>query len=159
MMIQYSNQSTSQSSNAFFRRHQRIYLPNYWASSVRRISNGRLSYFIVLINLNFFNRMGNDIEFMTGSRPNIFWMLCWKYISPIAIFIVLIASIVQTSQETAKYKSYVGCVEVSVSWWHFPLSNIFACFSIRCTQPYLDCLFRLILSKYNSFLPFLVGIS
>ena len=51
---------------------------------------------------------------MTGSRPNIFWMLCWKYISPIAIFIVLVASIAQTAQETAKYKAYVGCKEVSV---------------------------------------------
>jgi len=55
-------------------------------------------------------RIGNDIEYMTGYRPNIFWMLCWKYISPIAIFIVLVASIAQTAQETAKYTAYVGCV-------------------------------------------------
>ncbi|XP_065058071.1 sodium-dependent neutral amino acid transporter B(0)AT3-like isoform X2 [Rhopilema esculentum] len=54
-------------------------------------------------------RIANDIEYMTGSRPNIFWMLCWKYISPIAIFIVLIASIVETAKDTAKYSAYVGC--------------------------------------------------
>ena len=49
---------------------------------------------------------------MTGSRPFIFWMTCWKYISPIAIFIVLIASIAETAKDTAKYSAYVGCKQV-----------------------------------------------
>ncbi|CAG9801949.1 unnamed protein product [Chironomus riparius] len=38
-------------------------------------------------------RFADDIELMTGSRPHIYWMLCWKYISPIAMLTILIASI------------------------------------------------------------------
>ncbi|KAG5684894.1 hypothetical protein PVAND_014104 [Polypedilum vanderplanki] len=38
-------------------------------------------------------RFADDIELMTGSRPHIYWMLCWKYISPIAMLTILTASI------------------------------------------------------------------
>eukprot|EP00794_Sanderia_malayensis_P007057 gene7057-7849_t len=57
------------------------------------------------------DRLANDIKYMTGKRPFLFWMVCWKYISPIAIFIVLIASIAETSKDTAKYKAYAGCIQ------------------------------------------------
>lgn len=59
-------------------------------------------------------RFANDIEFMTGSRPNIFWMICWKYISPLAIFVIFIANIVKQASGTYSYNAYVGCILVRV---------------------------------------------
>lgn len=38
-------------------------------------------------------RFGDDIELMTGQRPNWYWMACWKYISPLAMLIILLASL------------------------------------------------------------------
>ena len=35
--------------------------------------------------LSLFYRIARDIELMTGSKPNIWWLICWKYISPVAI--------------------------------------------------------------------------
>ena len=51
---------------------------------------------------------------MTGSRPNIFWMICWKYISPLAIFVIFIANIVKQASGTYSYNAYVGCILVRV---------------------------------------------
>ena len=37
----------------------------------------------------------DDIEYMTGSQPNIYWKICWKFVSPILI--------VSIDQETIFY--------------------------------------------------------
>lgn len=60
----------------------------------------------------------NDIEYMTGSRPNIFWLLCWKYISPAALIIVFIASVVKNAQNQPTYSAYVGCTQAPFSPLH-----------------------------------------
>lgn len=57
------------------------------------------------------DRFADDIEFMTGKRPWIGWMICWKYISPLALLIVLIALIVQQSQSPPTYSQFVGCIQ------------------------------------------------
>ncbi|XP_074621803.1 sodium- and chloride-dependent GABA transporter 1-like [Acropora palmata] len=57
------------------------------------------------------DRFADDIEFMTGKRPWIGWMICWKYISPLALFIVLIALIAQQSQSPPTYSQFVGCLQ------------------------------------------------
>lgn len=51
----------------------------------------------------------NDIEYMTGSRPNAFWLICWKYISPLALLVVFITNINDLSKNPAQYNAYVGC--------------------------------------------------
>ena len=54
----------------------------------------------------------NDIEYMTGCRPNVFWLCCWKYISPIALIVVFIASCVKLSSKAPTYSAFVGCTQV-----------------------------------------------
>ncbi|XP_056277319.1 sodium-dependent neutral amino acid transporter B(0)AT3-like [Pseudoliparis swirei] len=44
-----------------------------------------------------------DIYFMTGKRPNIFWKACWMVISPVMLLVVLVAYVVIQAQ---KYPSY-----------------------------------------------------
>lgn len=49
---------------------------------------------------------------MTGSRPWIGWRICWKYISPIALFLILVATVYDLTEDTAKYQAFVGCEQV-----------------------------------------------
>ncbi len=49
---------------------------------------------------------------MTGKRPWVGWMICWKYLSPLALFIVLVATFVDLSKAGAGYGVFVGCSQV-----------------------------------------------
>ncbi|CRK96853.1 CLUMA_CG010048, isoform A [Clunio marinus] len=53
-------------------------------------------------------RFSDDIELMTGSRPHIYWMLCWKYISPIAMLTILFASFMNLIVEGSHYPAWVA---------------------------------------------------
>lgn len=50
---------------------------------------------------------------MTGKKPWIGWRICWKYISPLALFIVLVASIYDLTEGNATYSAFVGCEQAS----------------------------------------------
>ncbi|GFU44349.1 sodium- and chloride-dependent glycine transporter 2, partial [Nephila pilipes] len=39
------------------------------------------------------DKFANDLNFMLGFKPGIYWRLCWKYISPIVLWFVLIYSL------------------------------------------------------------------
>lgn len=41
-----------------------------------------------------YKKFALDIEEMTGEKPGLYWKLCWNYISPIMISVVLVATIV-----------------------------------------------------------------
>uniref|UniRef100_A0A6E8UYS1 Transporter n=1 Tax=Anopheles coluzzii TaxID=1518534 RepID=A0A6E8UYS1_ANOCL len=51
-------------------------------------------------------RFADDIELMTGSRPSLYWMLCWKYISPIAMITILVASFLELASEGSSYPGW-----------------------------------------------------
>jgi solute carrier family 6 (neurotransmitter transporter, amino acid/orphan) member 15/16/17/18/20 len=48
-------------------------------------------------------RFADDIELMTGSRPHFYFLLCWKYISPLAMISILVASFMELSQQGSSY--------------------------------------------------------
>lgn len=52
------------------------------------------------------NRFADDIELMTGSRPALYWMICWKYLSPAAMIIILIASFLELSSSGSNYPAW-----------------------------------------------------
>ena len=39
-------------------------------------------------------RFCDDVEQMIGSRPSLFWRVCWKFISPFFLLIILIFSLI-----------------------------------------------------------------
>lgn len=45
---------------------------------------------------------------MTGSRPGIYWMICWKYISPLTMLIIVIASFAKIIVEGSGYLAWVA---------------------------------------------------
>ncbi|XP_065058628.1 sodium-dependent neutral amino acid transporter B(0)AT1-like [Rhopilema esculentum] len=55
------------------------------------------------------DKFADDIEFMTGKRPWTFWMFCWKYLSPLALIVILIWTIVEQVSKKPSYSAYVGC--------------------------------------------------
>lgn len=48
-------------------------------------------------------KFADDIELMTGSRPGLYWMICWKYVSPIAMLTILVASVINLASEGSSY--------------------------------------------------------
>lgn len=65
--------------------------------------------------------LARDIELMTGSKPGLYWMICWKYLSPIAMMAILVASFVQMAVSGAGYDAWIadqGTTEnLSWPWW------------------------------------------
>ncbi|XP_029592082.1 sodium-dependent neutral amino acid transporter B(0)AT3-like [Salmo trutta] len=51
-------------------------------------------------------RFSDDLEFMTGRRPNIFWKVCWLVISPLMLFVVLVAYVVVQAQTHPTYPAW-----------------------------------------------------
>lgn len=47
-----------------------------------------------------------DIYFMTGSRPNIYWKACWMVISPLMLLVVLVAYVVVQAQKHPTYPAW-----------------------------------------------------
>ncbi|XP_059205535.1 inactive sodium-dependent neutral amino acid transporter B(0)AT3 [Centropristis striata] len=47
-----------------------------------------------------------DIYFMTGKRPNIFWKACWLVISPLMLLVVLVAYVFVQAQKHPTYPAW-----------------------------------------------------
>ena len=58
---------------------------------------------------------------MTGSKPSLYWMICWKYISPFVMTIILLASFIQLIVNGAGYDAWISELgETKVMpwpWW------------------------------------------
>ncbi|KAJ2943555.1 hypothetical protein O0L34_g16663 [Tuta absoluta] len=44
---------------------------------------------------------------MTGQRPGIYWMICWKYLSPLAMLMILISSFVELATDGSGYDAWI----------------------------------------------------
>lgn len=54
------------------------------------------------------DRFAEDIQLMTGKRPHIYWMICWKYVSPSAMVIILTASWIKIFTEGESGRPYMN---------------------------------------------------
>nr|CAH7755518.1 unnamed protein product [Callosobruchus chinensis] len=52
-------------------------------------------------------RFADDIEMMTGTRPGLYWLICWKYLSPLAMLSILVASFVEIAVKGTGYDAWV----------------------------------------------------
>ena len=57
---------------------------------------------------NLTHSLASDIELMTGSRPSIYWLICWKYISPLTMLIIVVASLTKIAVEGSGYFAWVS---------------------------------------------------
>lgn len=58
--------------------------------------------------LMVFYRFADDIEMMTGTRPGLYWLICWKYLSPLAMLSILVASFVEIAVDGSGYQAWVA---------------------------------------------------
>ncbi|XP_026145226.1 sodium-dependent neutral amino acid transporter B(0)AT3-like [Carassius auratus] len=87
--------------------------------------------FCEIIGVVFFygmKRFSDDIESMTGRRPNLFWRVCWMGISPIMLLVVLVAYIVVQVQKHPTYPAW------NPEYEKFPESEV---------KPYSDWVFAI----------------
>ncbi|XP_073715135.1 sodium-dependent noradrenaline transporter [Misgurnus anguillicaudatus] len=68
------------------------------------------------------DRFSEDIERMMGFKPGIYWRVCWKFISPVFLLLVVIASIVTSSD--LKYDEYTFPYWSNVVGWSIALSSM-----------------------------------
>jgi solute carrier family 6 (neurotransmitter transporter, amino acid/orphan) member 15/16/17/18/20 len=54
------------------------------------------------------SRFADDIERMTGQRPGLYWLICWKYLSPMAMISILVASVWQIVNEGSGYDAWMA---------------------------------------------------
>ncbi|XP_065337149.1 sodium-dependent neutral amino acid transporter B(0)AT3 [Cloeon dipterum] len=53
-------------------------------------------------------RFADDIEKMTGHRPGLYWLICWKYLSPLAMISIMVATFVQIAMDGSGYDAWVS---------------------------------------------------
>lgn len=66
-------------------------------------------------------RFADDIELMTGSRPALYWMICWKYVCPVVMMIILTASFIDLAVRGSTYPAWnamLGATEEK-EWPHW----------------------------------------
>ncbi len=57
-----------------------------------------------MLQVSFYSRFCEDIEFMTGRRPHKIWIVLWVAVSPIVIASLLIGMVVQSAKGTLMYE-------------------------------------------------------
>lgn len=59
-------------------------------------------FYIVFSRLRF----SDDIEWMTGNRPNLYWQATWRVISPLMLLVVFLAYVVVQAQQNPTYEAW-----------------------------------------------------
>ncbi|XP_054483484.1 inactive sodium-dependent neutral amino acid transporter B(0)AT3-like [Anoplopoma fimbria] len=108
---------------------------NYWVeifnSYVGSVPLLIVAFFeiIAVIYVYGMKNFSEDIYFMTGKRPNIFWKACWMVISPLLLLVVLIAYVIIQAQKRPTYPTWNPDYEL------FPKTEV---------KPYPDWVFAII---------------
>nr|XP_057903665.1 sodium-dependent neutral amino acid transporter B(0)AT1-like [Doryrhamphus excisus] len=58
---------------------------------------------ITVVHIYGIDRFNEDVEFMTGHKPGIFWQVTWRVISPLIILVILVFYLVTQAQEELTY--------------------------------------------------------
>lgn len=69
-----------------------------------------------------FRRFEDDIEYMLGRRPGWYWKITWRYLAPVLVFGILVASLVN-----------MGIKPIVYSAWHPELVSV-ASFLLSCEK-------------------------
>ncbi|CAN9503799.1 unnamed protein product [Ophioblennius macclurei] len=118
---------------------------NYWVE----VFNGYVGSVPLLI-IAFFELVGviygrgmktfsDDIYYMTGGRPNIYWKACWMVISPLLLLVVLIAYVVLQAKILPTYPAWNPDYEKfpETDMKEYP-SWVFAIIVLLCAVPVIS---------------------
>ncbi|XP_063441848.1 sodium-dependent neutral amino acid transporter B(0)AT3-like [Mytilus trossulus] len=77
--------------------------------------------FFEVIGISYFyglKRFGDDISLMIGYRPNYYWLIMWKYVSPLAIIVIFLASVIKMAVTGTTYDAWdsTTATTTALSW-------------------------------------------
>ncbi|CAB1334777.1 unnamed protein product [Coregonus sp. 'balchen'] len=85
---------------------------NYWLSLFDSFA-GSIPLLIIafcemvgVVYLYGIDRFNDDIEFMIGHKPNLFWQITWRFISPAIMFVIFVFYFITKVTETLLYKTW-----------------------------------------------------
>uniref|UniRef100_A0A4W6FT85 Transporter n=1 Tax=Lates calcarifer TaxID=8187 RepID=A0A4W6FT85_LATCA len=73
-----------------------------FAGSVPLLTIG-LFEMIAVVYIYGIDRFNEDLEFMVGRKPSIFWQISWRLISPLIVLVILVFYLVTQAQEKLTY--------------------------------------------------------
>uniref|UniRef100_A0AAQ5ZZV5 Transporter n=1 Tax=Amphiprion ocellaris TaxID=80972 RepID=A0AAQ5ZZV5_AMPOC len=73
---------------------------------------------ITVVYIYGINRFNDDIEWMTGRRPNIYWQATWRFISPLMLLVVFVAYVVMQAEKSPTYSAW------NPDYVYFPLAEV-----------------------------------
>ncbi|KAM6903981.1 sodium-dependent neutral amino acid transporter B(0)AT1-like [Lycodopsis pacificus] len=88
-----------------FTQHSGLYwvtLFDNFAGSVPLLTIG-LFEMIAVVYIYGIDRFNEDVEFMVGHKPSIFWQVTWRFISPLIVLVILVFYLVTQVQEELTY--------------------------------------------------------
>ena len=56
----------------------------------------------------------DDLEEMTGIRPGLYWQICWRFIAPILLTVILVWSLILEVQDHPEYSAWIQSLGKSV---------------------------------------------
>ncbi|XP_030597129.1 inactive sodium-dependent neutral amino acid transporter B(0)AT3 [Archocentrus centrarchus] len=94
---------------------------------------------IGVIYIRGMKTFSEDIYFMTGRKPNIFWKACWMVISPLMLLVVFIAYVVVQAQTHPTYPAWNPDYEKFPENEVKPYPNwVFAIIILLCVVPVIS---------------------
>lgn len=111
---------------------------------------------IGVIYVHGMKNFSDDIYFMTGKRPNIFWKACWMVISPIYLIVVLIAYVIIQAQTHPSYSAWNPAYPLFPELEVHPYPDwVFAIIILLCVLPVISiplvAIYKLITNRKNIF--------
>ncbi|XP_068567036.1 sodium-dependent neutral amino acid transporter B(0)AT1-like [Cebidichthys violaceus] len=88
-----------------FAQHSGLYwvtLFDNFAGSVPLLTIG-LFEMIAVVYIYGIDRLNEDVEFMVGHKPSIFWQVTWRFISPLIVLVILVFYLVTQVQKELTY--------------------------------------------------------
>ncbi|KAK7505779.1 hypothetical protein BaRGS_00003050 [Batillaria attramentaria] len=97
-------------------------------------------------------RFCHDIEVMIGKKPNVYWRIAWKFIAPLLIISLLIATLISQFSKPIVYKAYnaaKGMMEDAPYPWYAGLTCALLVLSSVLFMPGVAILRRIGVLKYD----------
>jgi hypothetical protein len=91
-----------------------------------------VTVFFEAIAVSWFYGLRNfseDVYAMLGSRPGIYWKICWKFISPLFLLFIIILQMTEVSEFSMR--KYDGSVYTYPAWAHWT-GRILAASTMSC---------------------------
>uniref|UniRef100_A0A674MPT9 Transporter n=1 Tax=Takifugu rubripes TaxID=31033 RepID=A0A674MPT9_TAKRU len=122
-----------------------------FAGSIPLLTIG-LFEMIAVVYIYGIDRFNEDIKFMVGKKPSIFWQITWRFISPLIVLVILVFYLVTQAQKKLTYlvwdpesENFPSLASVPYPTWTYIIVFILAGIPSLMTPLYASC--RLILVR------------